>query len=85
MVEITRPQGATCRGSWALGTACGQCDRCIEEAPKEIARLKQVERNNAVLAAALNRSPAPYQKAPTAEWMLEYMDWFYRARADALK
>jgi len=24
-------KGATCRGSYALGTACGNCERCDEE------------------------------------------------------
>jgi hypothetical protein len=30
---------ATCRGSWMLGTACGHCFRCRDEARELIPRL----------------------------------------------
>lgn len=28
---MTQFKGATCRGSYALGTACGRCERCKQE------------------------------------------------------
>jgi hypothetical protein len=28
---MTNYQNATCRGSYALGTACGHCERCADE------------------------------------------------------
>lgn len=30
-----------CRDSWLLGTACGHCSRCAEEAPATIAHLRE--------------------------------------------
>ena len=34
---------ALCRGSWLLGTACGKCPRCIEEAGPIIRSLRDNE------------------------------------------
>lgn len=30
---MTKYKGVVCRGSWALGTACGKCDRCKDSMP----------------------------------------------------
>lgn len=29
-----KPEGALCKGSWLLGSACGRCERCRDEAAK---------------------------------------------------
>lgn len=35
---------AICKGSWQFGTACGRCERCIEEARSLIPKLMERER-----------------------------------------
>lgn len=32
---MSKYTGPVCRGSWALGTACKRCERCIETKPSE--------------------------------------------------
>ncbi len=34
---MTDYKGPVCRGSWALGTACQRCERCIETKPRMVA------------------------------------------------
>ncbi len=41
MNKNNRTGGLICRGSWMLGSACGECDRCIEEAKKLIPSLRK--------------------------------------------
>jgi hypothetical protein len=33
--ETTAYKGPTCRGCWALGTACGKCERCLATKPAD--------------------------------------------------
>lgn len=40
MGHTCQPPSFTCRGSWALGTACGRCSMCYASASAEVARLK---------------------------------------------
>lgn len=49
--------GLTCKGSWTLGSACGQCKRCAEEAlrlvPELLAKAKVTEDRAEVLSAVV--------------------------------
>jgi hypothetical protein len=84
-----RQDNATCKGSWRLGTACGDCSRCLEEAktaiPELISETNKLRLANSNLAAAMSCVPPP-TKTPSADWMLEYMDWWLRwkTRCDKL-
>lgn len=75
-----------CKGSWVLGTACGHCQRCNDEAssliPELRNELKSANFKYAKCAGALALAPQPTTK-PNAEWMVSYMDWFFQTRANA--
>lgn len=78
---------AICRGAWMLGTACGHCSRCMDEASRLIPKLREeIQPNNikvSKLAAALSLAPRP-TKTPNAEWMIDYMDWFFQTRGNVM-
>jgi hypothetical protein len=48
---------ATCRGSWVLGTACGYCQRCQDEAreliPKLLTERKELQAKLTMVAMVL--------------------------------
>lgn len=35
------PAGTRCKGSWVLGTACGNCEACLEDARRVIPMLRE--------------------------------------------
>lgn len=41
---VTKGGGLVCRGDWLLGSACGQCDRCLETALSGAIRLRDAIR-----------------------------------------
>ena len=58
-------EDANCKGSWALGTACKQCERCRDEAitliPKLLETSKKVDRMRELVRVAEGASPALQQ------------------------
>ena len=71
--------GPVCRGCWALGTACGRCERCRATAPKEMASppifRAEVSAMAALMEAKLRENDA---KKGKAGWKGEDPQWLHQ-------
>ena len=68
---------ATCRGSFALGTACGKCSRCLTEI--EIYKAMTVERDKLnTPSSAYSRIEELEAKLAKAVKFIEFLDENYR-------
>lgn len=72
---------AICRGSWMLGSACGHCQRCLDEAGDVIPKLlRDHEELQARLIHVVSIIPPPFTDS---NW--DYADKFKAAAFDEVR
>ncbi|MCC6789765.1 MAG: hypothetical protein IT547_18185 [Hyphomonadaceae bacterium] len=70
---------AVCKGAWQLGSACGECSRCITDAPRAARALyeRATEAENNLRTGYLIEGPGPcyLYVAGGAEFGKSHFDW----------